>query len=57
MGLNGQHLALSGAKAWRGIVIKHVESNGKVGSCGKFEFQLSILGGYTNLSRNDRKAT
>ena len=55
MGLNGQHLALSRAKTWRGTFIKHVEGNDKVRSCGEFKFQLSILGGYTNLSRNDRK--
>ena len=46
---------MDGAKTWTGTFIKHVEDNDKVGSCGEFEFQQSILGGYTNLSRNDRK--
>ena len=38
MGLNGQHLALSRAKTWRGTFIKHVEGNDKVESSREFEF-------------------
>ena len=38
---------------WTFII--HVKDNDKVGSCGELEFQPNILGGYTNLSRNDRK--
>jgi len=58
MGLNGQHLTLPLAKnnMGGGTFIKHIKGNNKVGSSGEFEFQLSTLGGYTNLNRNDRKA-
>ena len=37
----------SRAKTWRGTFIKHLNDNDKVGSCGEFEFQLSIFGGHT----------